>query len=119
VVLGMIFDNIDKKLLEKFKRFHLENPGIYKEFRFKAYQIKATNRKKYSGWTIINSIRWDHDVSSTGDVFKINNDFIALYVRLLIYHDPSFSNFFELRTMKESNRLSSDNEKYRRQVCQL
>lgn len=109
-----IFSDIDKKLLNKFKTFHLENPDVYKMFKQYALKIKATGRSKYSAWTIINVIRWEHDVRSTGDVFKINNDYIALYARLLIYHDGTFEEFFELRTMKKSDRRSSDEERYRK-----
>lgn len=110
----MIFDNIDKNLLIKFKKYHLENPKVYEEFKSNAFEMRKTGKSKYSAWTIINKIRWDHDIKTTGDVFAINNDFIALYARLLIHHHPEFNVFFELRTMKESDRRDSAEEKYRK-----
>lgn len=112
--LPTIFQDIDDQLLQKFKVFHIENPDIYATFRRYALKIKQTGRKKYSGWTIINAIRWDHDIKTSGDVFKINNDFIALYTRLLIFHEPSFEGFFELRKMKASDRRYAAEERYRR-----
>lgn len=108
-----MFQDIDKDLLAKFKAFHLDNPHVYKKFKEYAFKIKKTGRKKYSAVTLINVIRWEHDTETTGDVFKINNDFIALYARLLIHHYPEFDNFFELRKMKAFNRRKSTDERYR------
>lgn len=110
----MIFDDIDKGLLARFKEYHLQNPTVYAEFKANALEMAKTGRKKYSAWTIVNKIRWDHDVKTTGDVFAINNDFIALYARLLIHHHPEFKDFFELRTMKASGRRNSAEERYRK-----
>lgn len=107
-----IFKNIDPELLQRFKEYHQANPEIYRQFVIYAHRMKGV-RKKYSAWTVINVIRWNFDLRTT-EPFKINNDFIALYARLLIHHDPSFEGFFELRKMKECRRLVSEEEKCRR-----
>ena len=107
-----LFDNIDKKLLGKFKKYHTENPSVYKSFKRYAQKIRIVH-KKYSAWTIINLIRWEIDLQG-GDLFKINNDYIALYARLLMYYEPSFEGFFELRTMKAFDRRDSGEERYRK-----
>jgi hypothetical protein len=78
--------------------------------------MRRTGRKKYSAWTIINKIRWDRDIRTDGDVFKINNDFIALYARKLIDEDSRFDGFFELRRMKPKNRKMSWVESDRRKA---
>jgi hypothetical protein len=112
--MAKIFDNIDAGLLKKFKAYHLANQHVYKRFREAAMEMRGAGRKKYSQVTIINLIRWEYDRANPGDLFKINNDFIALYARLLIFHDESFADFFELRTMKASDRRDSAEEQYRR-----
>jgi len=109
-----IFDNIDKKLLAKFKTFHADNPDVYRQFKQMARKMKTKGYSKYSAVTIIHTIRWERDLESNGKIFKINNDFIALYARLLIYHVPTFEGFFELRTMKPFDRRESSEEKYRK-----
>ena len=106
-----IFEGIDKNLLKKFKAYHSKYPEIYAEFKACCYRMLGV-RKKYSAWTVINVIRWNHDLKFS-DPFKINNDFIAIFARLLIYHDPQFEGFFELRKMKGSNRRDSREERYR------
>lgn len=88
-----LFDFADQSLLKKFKEFHTENPFVFEKFKEYAQKIRKSGHSKYSAWTIINVIRWEKDLSTTGGVFKINNDFIALYARLLMANDYSFRTF--------------------------
>lgn len=111
-----IFGNTDKVLLEKFKMFHQDNPHVYEAFRDCANVLWRVGRRKYSSRLIIDKIRWDYDSTNTGDLFKINNDFIAIYGRLLIYHEPKFADFFELRTMKPEKRHISAEERHRKKI---
>ena len=113
-----IFYSIDSGLLARFKKYHQENPHVYAQFKVYAAQMRQTGKKKYSAWTIINKIRWDEDLKTSDDVFRINNDFIALYARLLIFHDSSYEGFFELRTMKPFDRRESSEERYRKEARQ-
>lgn len=106
-----IFENIDKDLLAKFKMYHRENPEVWEEFKSMATQmLKVTDR--YSHVTMIEVMRWNSDIKG-GDPFKINNDFKALYARLMIYHYSAFKDFFELRRMKSEDRRDSSEEIYR------
>jgi hypothetical protein len=91
------FSHYSKKTLEDFKKFHKENPHIYEEFKKLAYRMKGTGRKKYSSKMIINVLRWESDLGSTGDEFKINDKFQSIYGRLLAYQDSTFEDFFEFR----------------------
>lgn len=106
-----IFGNADKALIARFKKFHEENPAVYAMFFEKALMIWGSGRKKYSQWRIAHAITWDMDIKTTGSVFVINNDFIACYARLLIWHHPMpFKDFFELRTMKTHRKGVSQEE---------
>jgi hypothetical protein len=96
-----LFGHYSKRTLKRFKEFHQENPHIFKEFKQLAYKMKKAGRKKYSAQAIIYVIRFNQDLKTTGDVFKINNDFTSIYARLLMYRDLSMENFFEIR--KENN----------------
>lgn len=108
-----IFGSADPKLIAKFKRFHEENPVVYAMFFNKALEIWGTGRRRYSQWRIAHVITWDMDIKTSGSVFVINNDFIACYARLLIFHHPMFKGFFELRTMK-NKRVELSTEESRR-----
>ena len=105
------FEGIDKGLLERFEEYHLKNPRIYTDFCILARSMKAAGRKKYSAWIIVNTIRWDHDIKMLGDVFKINNDFIALYARKAMNEIPALRGFFEVRHMKAFRRSISHDQR--------
>ena len=108
------FGCIDKKLLSKFKKYHTDYPEIYEQFKKFVIEISNSGRIKYSAWTIINIIRWNYDLQNE-EPFKINNDFIALYARLFVYHYPEYDGFFEFRTMKSFDRRESSEERYRKE----
>lgn len=108
-----LFDNADRELLQRFKTFHAKNPRVYNLFKENAEKVFQTGRAKYSSRTIIEVIRWEHDLETSGDVFKINNDYIPIYARLLIHNHPKFKSFFELRTMKPVKRKISNEQRQR------
>ena len=117
--LCAVFPTTDPNLVRRFCNYHRANQHVFEEFHRRAIEMRATGREKYSGWVIINRIRWDYDLRTTGDVFKVNNDFIALFARLLIHEQPSFQGFFELRRMKATNRVMSGEEQERRAAAPL
>lgn len=86
-------------LLEKFEEYDSQNPHVYK--LFKKYTKDAIKRghRKLSGWFIVNIIRWEEGVDTTGKEFKISNDFIALYTRKFVNEHPKHSDFFTLKQM--------------------
>jgi len=114
--IKVILVEADARLVERFKAYHENNPSVYDEFVDRALAMHAAGRRRYSQWTIIQSIRWDYDLRTRGDVFKINNDFIALYARLAIFDHPKLNGFFELRSMKSCDRRESVEERYRKKV---
>lgn len=112
--LRKILPDADPGLVARFWDYHEAHPDVFIEFWKLAEEIKLAGREKYSAWTIIQRIRWGHDVQAQNEPFKINNDFIALYARFLIHVAPEFDGFFELRSMKPCDRRVSSEERYRR-----
>ena len=88
------------KLLEKFKQFHVDNPLVYDLFKRFADEAKSSGRQRFSHWMIANRIRWYTSVETHGSEYKLSNDFISLYARLLVYHCPEFEGFFMFKKMK-------------------
>lgn len=100
------------KLQDRFNKFHKENPQVFKAFHHHAKMIKNRGFKTYSAWSIICVIRFNNDLSTNGK-FKINNDFVALYARLLMEQCPEFDGFFKTRKMNKNRRTISQEEKRR------
>jgi hypothetical protein len=108
-----LFDGYPAPVLARFKKFHTENPQVYKSFKARALRMHATGREKYSARTIVEVMRWHYDIRTTGDVFEINDDYVPLYARLFLYHHFDMLGFFELRTVK-SRGIRSEEERRRR-----
>jgi len=49
----------------------------------------------------MNRMRWETALQTTGDEFKIRNDFIAYYARLFMAYHPEHEGFFRIKRMKE------------------
>ena len=101
-----IFDGIDRATVDAFRTYHQLHPEIFQLFAKYAYEMRKTGRKRYSAKTIMERIRWHCDVSNPGEDWSINNDWTAMYARLLVHKIPEFEGFFEFRTCKGLKRAS-------------
>lgn len=92
------------KLVVKFKEFHHKNPRIFEAF-FRFSAEARQRRGKLSHWMIANRVRWYTAIETTGMDFKLSNDYIALYGRLVVATDPkNFEGFFEFKQMKKNRK---------------
>lgn len=91
-----LFGSIDQRIIDQFKKFHAENPNVYDEFKKRAYEMKRAGRKFYSAAAIIWSLRYDFDLKTSGEPFKISNTLAVVYGRFLVYNEPEqFTGFFK------------------------
>ncbi|MAE54593.1 MAG: hypothetical protein CMK23_01220 [Porticoccaceae bacterium] len=84
----------------KWKAFHFENMHIWEEFEKQTFELIKSGVTKSSPWLVINKMRWDHAIKTSGDDFKISNDFIAYYSRLFLARHPKHINFFTIKPLK-------------------
>lgn len=96
-----IFQDIQPHVVAKFWRYHKENPHVFELFRHYSMAVKKAGRKTYGAGAIFERIRWHLSVETSGDDFKLNNNFRSCYARLLIMEDSSFDGFFLTRTSME------------------
>jgi len=87
-------------LKDKFDAWDAENPEVYKLFCKFTLQAAARGHKRLSAWMIVNRIRWETSVVTSGNDYKVSNDFIALYARKFMKEHPQYEGFFSLKTMK-------------------
>lgn len=91
------------KIKEAFDVFHAENPHIYYLMVMFAKQLLNAGQKKLSISLITERVRWETKVSViTSEPFKINNNFRALYSRMIEKEYPEFKGMFVTRTLRES-----------------
>jgi hypothetical protein len=84
---------------DPFEKFHRENPQVYSEIVRLARLAKAKGREHWSINGIFEVLRWSRMVTH-GDDFKLNNDFRAVYARMVMRREPELEGFFEVRKRK-------------------
>ena len=84
----------------KFAEFHQENPDVYLELVAAARRLKKAGREKYGINSLIEVVRWHRALVTTGDDYKINNNFAPFYSRLIMRKEPDLKDFFFLREQK-------------------
>ena len=78
----------------RFEAWVSENPHVYERFRDRTLQMVATGRKRYSARTIMEVLRWEYDLTTTGASFKIPNVFIPHLSRRFRDEYPEHDDFF-------------------------
>lgn len=86
--------------VEKFAQYHADNPHVYAILERFALEAYAAGRPRIGIGLLTERVRWYTTVETTGDPFKINNNWRAFYVRLLLRDHPELADLFELRTSK-------------------
>ena len=97
-----LFGEADDGLLRRFMAFHRENTHVFREFE-RLCEIAIAHADKGSPWAIAQYMRWNTIFCTTSDYeeYKIPNEFIGLYGRMLVFRRPEFYDFFERRQMKK------------------
>lgn len=91
-------DNITKN----FNEFHTNNPHVYTELVTLARQVKESGKSRYGIGALFEVVRFHHDIKSTGDQFKLNNNHRALYARMIMNQEHDLKEFFSTRTRTAS-----------------
>jgi hypothetical protein len=96
--LSLLADPIDAQ----FNKFHHSNPHVYKQLVDLAFQWKRAGHDICSIDLLINKLRWEIGIRSTGDQFAISNNFASRYSRLIEANEPELADFFTKRMLKTS-----------------
>jgi len=84
---------------QEWWEWHQKNPEVWKMFERFSFEAVQSGRKKISHWLIMNRIRWETAILTTGNDFKISNDYIAFYARLWKATHPAHANLFNTKRM--------------------
>ena len=84
------------RIYRKFLSFHADNPHVYVELTRMARQLASRGIKRYGIKALIEVLRWK-SIKTTGEDYKINNNFTAYYARLIMEEEPDLDGFFKIR----------------------
>lgn len=89
--------NVGKGTIEeRFSRFHEQNPHVYQALRTVALWCMA-NDKRMGIKAIYERVRWEFNLRTDGEPYRLNNSYTSLYSRLLMELEPKLDGFFETR----------------------
>lgn len=88
----------DATMVDKFVRFHEDNPHVYCALRRLAREwINHTGRRKLGIGALFERARWDIAIATNDPEFRLNNNHRSFYARLLMRREPDLGGLFELR----------------------
>ena len=88
------------ELHRAFLAFHRDNPQVYALFCRFTQAAVARGCKNFSVASIIERIRWETEVETTGGEFKIGNNHRAYYARMWMADNPDHAGFFRTRPVR-------------------
>lgn len=89
----------DLTLAERFALFHAANPHVADALEALAEQWLATNRR-VGVKALVERLRWEAGIQTTGADYRINNSLTAHYARLLIQRRPEWADRIETRQLR-------------------
>ena len=83
----------------RFEAFHEAHPQVYAELKRLALEMKSRGFTSYSIMTLYGAARYRLSLES-GDDYKLNNNHMPHYARLLMSCEPELRDFFETREIR-------------------
>lgn len=87
----------EQTIREAFLRFHHENPHIYDEIVKLARRARGAGSTRIGIGMVFEVMRWRHTIGSSGDDFKLNNNYRSYYARMVMAREPDLHEIFETR----------------------
>lgn len=90
-------------ILERFEAWHALNPHVYVELRRLALDMVRRGSTRLSISMLTEVLRWSAlQTRPDAQGYKINNDFRALFARMLSDNEPELAGRFELRARRSA-----------------
>jgi hypothetical protein len=81
-----------------FKQFHFEHPEVYTQLVSLARQWQRNGTAKLGIATLFEVLRWNSHLNPDKDGgYKLNNNYRALYARLIMEQEQDLNGLFEIR----------------------
>jgi hypothetical protein len=93
-----MFEFTHDRIELEFKEFHLEHPEVYNELVKLARTWQSNGSDKLGIATLFEVLRWNSHLNPQRDSgYKLNNNYRALYARLIMEQEPDLNGLFEIR----------------------
>lgn len=85
------------RIEREFAEFHARNPQIFEDLLDMAIAEKAAGEARGSIARLYEVLRHERILVDRAGAFTLNNDYRALYARLLMEQEPTLRGWFEIR----------------------
>jgi hypothetical protein len=92
-------------LAERFALFHWHNPHVADALERLADQWLNRHRKVGIG-ALVERLRWESGITTSGEAYRINNSYRSRYARLLLDRRPEWVGRIETRALAEERSSS-------------
>ena len=92
-----LFARRDSRIRRAFEKFHFENPHVYAMLRDLAIGYLSSGQRHGVAF-FYEAMRHDR-FKTTGEWFKLNNNFRSHYARMLMEREPRLAGYFETREL--------------------
>ena len=99
VIAGHVGPPAGKTIEEAFLEFHKLNPHVYRELVAMTRELVDKGNKRVSIKMLFEVLRWKHLLRTSGDTFKLNNNYHSYYARLIMLNEPDLKGVFETRRL--------------------
>lgn len=92
---------------QRFLQYHAANPQVWDLFKRFALEA-AGKRKRFSAQMIFERIRWYSQIETSGDVYKVNNNYRPDYARMFLVEYPQYKDLFSLRERRVADIVDTE-----------
>jgi hypothetical protein len=89
---------------DSFEAFHKANPHVYERLVHHARVALRAGRHRGGIGMLYELVRWERYIETTGDTWKLNNNFRSRYARLIMRQELDLVGFFDTRELTSLDR---------------
>ena len=91
----------EDKIAANFATFHTANPWVYTRLRDLALNMKRAGVDHYGISGLYETLRYEASLTAKdAEGFKLNNNYAALYARMLAQNESELQEFFKFRVRR-------------------
>ncbi len=87
---------------DRFVAFDRQNPHIYRNLVALTWRMYRAGRRKVGIAALFERLRWEYDETTSGDHYRLNNDYRSRYVRLIQQREPMLASMFNTSELRSA-----------------
>ena len=90
---------MDDTIDARFQAFHQQNPHVFALLVRLAREAQQRGARRIGAKALMERARWDLALETSGDEYRLNNDYTSRYARLIADTHPDLAGLFQFRRL--------------------